>query len=202
MLLFFSIGAFLRQARKQIHSKPGRGAVVSGKRKAATSTEAGSGAAVSLDDTMPTRQLSAAEENEARKAFAMLQNKKLLTVNKRGRPASMAPVHAALAIRKGAFAKNRGASLSAESQLTAAATAYGGVPAKKIKEYLDLLVQCEAAAAAAVEAAEEAAVKAAVEAGKEVRLEAATAAKLQGKPRLAAGKQSADRRQHAAPLLS
>ena len=67
----------------------------------------------------------------------MLQNKKLLTVNKRGRKASMAPVHAALAIRKGAFAKNRGASLSAESQLTAAATAYGGVPAKKIKEYLD-----------------------------------------------------------------
>ena len=88
--------------------------------------------------------LSAAEEHEARKAFAMLQNKKLLTVNKRGRPASMAPVHAALAIRKGAFAKNRGASLSAESQLTAAATAYGGVPAKKIKEYLDLLAQCDA----------------------------------------------------------
>ena len=55
----------------------------------------------------------------------------------------MAPVHAALAIRKGAFAKNRGASLSAESQLTAAATAYGGVPAKKIKEYIDLLVQCD-----------------------------------------------------------
>ena len=75
-------------------------------------------AAVSFDDTMPTRKLSPAEENEARKAFAMLQNKKLLTVNKRGRPASMAPVHAALAIRKGAFAKNRGASLSAESQLT------------------------------------------------------------------------------------
>ena len=97
-------------------------------------------AAVSFDDTMPTRKLSPAEENEARKAFAMLQNKKLLTVNKRGRPASMAPVHAALAIRKGAFAKNRGASLSAESQLTAAATAYGGVPAKKIKEYIDLLV--------------------------------------------------------------
>jgi len=93
---------------------------------------------------MPTRKLSPAEENEARTAFAMLQNKKLLTVNKRGRPASMAPVHAALAIRKGAFAKNRGASLSAESQLTAAATAYGGVPAKKIKEYLDLLVQCDA----------------------------------------------------------
>jgi hypothetical protein len=92
-------------------------------------------AAVSLDGTMPTRKLSPAEENEARKAFAMLQNKKLLTVNKRGRPASMAPVHAALAIRKGAFAKNRGASLSAESQLTAAVTAYGGVPAKKIKEY-------------------------------------------------------------------
>ena len=83
-----------------------------------------------------SRKLSPAEENEARKAFAMLQNKKLLTVNKRGRPASMAPVHAALAIRKGAFAKNRGASLSAESQLTAAGTAYGGVPAKKIKEYL------------------------------------------------------------------
>ena len=59
-------------------------------------------AAVSLDGTMPTRKLSPAEENEARKAFAMLQNKKLLTVNKRGRPASMAPVHAALAIRKGA----------------------------------------------------------------------------------------------------
>jgi len=93
---------------------------------------------------MPTRKLSPAEENEARKAFAMLQNKKLLTVNKRGRPASMAPVHAALAIRKGAFAKNRGASLSAESQLTAAALAYGGVPAKKIKEYIDLLVQCDA----------------------------------------------------------
>ena len=93
---------------------------------------------------MPTRQLSAAEENEARKAFAMLQDKKLLTVNKRGRPASMAPVHAALAIRKGAFAKNRGASRGAESQLTAAAMAYGGVPAKKIKEYLDLLAQCDA----------------------------------------------------------
>ena len=101
-------------------------------------------AAVSLDGTMPTRKLSPAEENEARKAFAMLQNKKLLTVNKRGRPASMAPVHAALAIRKGAFAKNRGASLSAELQLTAAALAYGGVPAKKIKEYIDLLVQCDA----------------------------------------------------------
>ena len=110
----------------------------------ASARQRSSGASLSLDDTMPTRQLSAAEENEARKAFAMLQNKKLLTVNKRGRKASMAPVHAALAIRKGAFAKNRGASLSAESQLTAAATAYGGVPAKKIKEYLDLLAQCDA----------------------------------------------------------
>ena len=67
-------------------------------------TELSLEAAVSLDDTMPTRKLSPAEENEARTAFAMLQNKKLLTVNKRGRPASMAPVHAALAIRKGAFA--------------------------------------------------------------------------------------------------
>ena len=33
---------------------------------------------------MTARKLSPAEENEARKAFAMLQNKKLLTVNKHG----------------------------------------------------------------------------------------------------------------------
>ena len=74
-----------------------------------------------------------------------------------------------------------GLSTSAPTRSSLPAHWYG-LPAKKIKEYLDLLVQCEAAAAAAVEAAEEAAVKAAVEAGKEVRLEAATAAKLQGKP--------------------
>ena len=51
----------------------------------------------------------------------------------------MAPVHAALTIRKGAFAKDGVVNLSADSQLFAAATAYS-VPAKKIKKYLDLLV--------------------------------------------------------------
>lgn len=129
---------------------------------------------------MPPRALSTpAEEKAALMAFAMLKDKKLIKVSTgRGRKPGMAPVHAALAIRKGAFAKRGAVNLSADSQLFAAATAYG-LPPKKIKEYLDLLVQCEAAA---VEAAEEAAVKAAVEAGKEVRLEAATAAELQGKP--------------------
>ena len=131
---------------------------------------------------MPARALTPAEEKAALMAFAMLKDKKLIKVSTgRGRKPGMAPVHAALAIRKGAFAKRGAVNLSADSQLFAAATAYG-LPPKKIKEYLDLLVQCEAAAAAAVEAAEEAAVKAAVEAGKEVRLEAATAAELQGKP--------------------
>ena len=93
---------------------------------------------------MPPRALSPAEENAARMAFATLQKKKLLKVNTgRGRKPGMAPVHAALTIRKGAFAKDGVVNLSADSQLFAAATAYS-VPAKKIKEYLDLLVQCDA----------------------------------------------------------
>ena len=94
---------------------------------------------------MPPRVLTPVEENAARMAFEILQKKKLLKVNTgRGRKPGMAPVHAALAIRKGAFVKHGQArGLSADSQLCAAATAYS-VPAKKIKEYLDLLVQCDA----------------------------------------------------------
>ena len=92
---------------------------------------------------MPSPALTPVEENAARRAFEMLQKKKLLKVKTgRGRPPGMVPVHAALAIRKGAFVKHGQARLSADSQLCAAATAYN-VPAKKIKEYLDLLVQCD-----------------------------------------------------------
>ena len=93
---------------------------------------------------MPSLALTPVEENAARRAFEMLQKKKLLKVKTgRGRPPGMVPVHAALAIRKGAFVKHGQArGLSADSQLCAAATAYN-VPAKKIKEYLDLLVQCD-----------------------------------------------------------
>ena len=65
---------------------------------------------------MPPRALSPAEENAARMAFATLQKKKLLKVNTgRGRKPGMAPVHAALTSRKGAFAKDGVVNLSADS---------------------------------------------------------------------------------------
>ena len=60
----------------------------------------------------------------------------------------MAPVHAALAIRAGEYANHGGGPLSADSQLTAAEVSYG-VPRLKIKEYLDLLGQCDAPKAGA-----------------------------------------------------
>ena len=89
----------------------------------------------------PSRQLTSSEENAARKAFAMLQQKKLIKATTgRGRKPGMAPVHAALAIRAGEYADHGGGPLSADSQLTAAAVSYG-VPSLKIKEYLDLLGQ-------------------------------------------------------------
>ena len=56
---------------------------------------------------MPSLALTPVEENAARRAFEMLQKKKLLKVKTgRGRPPGMVPVHAALAIRKGAFVKH------------------------------------------------------------------------------------------------
>ena len=89
----------------------------------------------------PSRQLTSSEENAARKAFAMLQQKKpIKATTGRGRKPGMAPVHAALAIRAGEYANHGGGPLSADSQLTAAAFSYG-VSRLKIKEYLDLLGQ-------------------------------------------------------------
>ena len=89
----------------------------------------------------PSCKLTSPEENAARKAFAMLQQKKpIKATTGRGRKPGMAPVHAALAIRAGEYANHGGGPLSADSQLTAAAFSYG-VSRLKIKEYLDLLGQ-------------------------------------------------------------
>ena len=49
----------------------------------------------------PSCKLTSPEENAARKAFAMLQEKKLIKATTQGRKPGMAPVHAALAIRAG-----------------------------------------------------------------------------------------------------
>ena len=66
----------------------------------------------------PARQLTPLEENAARKAFATLQQKKLIKATTgRGRKPGMAPVHAALAIRAGEYVNYGGGPLSADSQL-------------------------------------------------------------------------------------
>ena len=89
------------------------------------------------------RALTPPEENAARDAYTLLQKNKLVCVpSGRGRRPGLQPLHAALAIRQGKYVQYGDVQLDADSQLTAAAADYS-LQRPKIKEYLDLLVQCD-----------------------------------------------------------